>query len=403
LNRQTRKEDTPRFSALIAERLSSYPTAAISDLIRPASDWLLIVSKNLASAYPASFEKVTKRLIEVLELESTESGTTIVRTGNEPDWATEALNAPAGKIAQALFEDPRKNDLKPGQRFPTAWLAQVDRLLALPGDARRHAVVIFAFNLNWLFIIDPTWTENNLISFLDGDDEGDAGALWSGFLWGAKLPRQTLYMRMKPSLLDFAKNRSFERRGQDEVLAGIILAGWANTCDESCDRYISGAEMREVILTTDDELRSRILWQLQKWSQEGKGESDLDWSSLLPEFLGRVWPRHKSVKSPAISARLCDLVLASNDSFPELVQIVLPLVTVIDRDLLWLPDMKQTENNVASRYPEETLALLHKVLPGNANSWPYGTGPILERIGNASDALKRDERLTELKRRWNSR
>jgi len=403
LNRQRRQDDPPRLAAFIAERLSSYPITAISDLIRPASDWLLIVSKNLTSAYPASFEKVTSRLIEVLELESTESGTTIVRTGNEPDWATEALNAPAGKIAQALFNSPSKNGLKTGQRFPTAWLAHVDKLLALHGDAHRHALVIFAHNLGWFFAIDPKWTETNLVSVLDRDDEDDRSALWSGFLWGARLPSQALYMRIKSDLLDFAKNRSFVRRGHDEVLAGIILAGWANTCDEGGERYISSAEMCEVILKTDDELRSRILWQLQQWSQEGKGDANLDWSTLLPEFLRQVWPRHKSVKSPTISARLCDLVLASNESFPELVQIVLPLVTVIDRDFFWWPDMKQTENNLAFRYPEETLALLHTVLPENARSWPYGTGPILERIGDASNDLRRDERLIELKRRWNSR
>ena len=403
LNRQRRKDDPARLSALIAERLSSYPTAAISDVIRPASDWLLVVSKKLASAYPASFEKVTSSLIDVLQHDSAKIGTTIVRTGNEPDWGTEALNAPVGKITQALFEDPRKNDLKPGQKFPTAWLAHVDRLLALSGDAHRHAIVIFAFNLDWFFIIDPTWTESNLISILDGDDEDDRNALWSGFLWGAKVPRQALYMRMKPRLLDFAKNRSSLRRGHDEVLAGIILAGWANTRDEGGERYISRAEMRDVILNTDDELRSRILWQLQQWAKDGKVDENLDWSILLLEFLSHVWPRHKSAKSPAISARLCDLVFASDDSFPELVQIVLPLVTVIDRDLLWLPDMKPTENNVVTRFPQETLALLHAVLPENARSWPYGTGPILERVGDASDELKHDARLIELKRRWNSR
>lgn len=193
------------------------------------------------------------------------------------------------------------------------------------------------------------------------------------------------------------------RLGPLRHLAGIILAGWANRCDEGGKRYISSAEMHDVILEADDELRSRILWQMQQWAKEEKGDASLDWSILLPEFLRDVWPRHKSAKSPAISARLCDLVLASNDSFPELVQIVLPLVTVIDRDLLWLPDTKQTENNVASKYPEETLALLHGVLPENARSWPYGTGPILKRIGDARDDLKRDERLIELKRRWNSR
>jgi hypothetical protein len=72
-----------------------------------------------------------------------------------PDWATEALNAPVGKLAQAIMNDPQKKGLKARKGFPAPWSTHVEELLGLAGDHRRYALVMFAFNLNWFFYIDP--------------------------------------------------------------------------------------------------------------------------------------------------------------------------------------------------------------------------------------------------------
>lgn len=50
-----------------------------------------------------------------------------------------------------------------------------------------------------------------------------------------------------------------------------------------------------------------------------------------------------------------------------------------------------------------TLALLHAVLPDNVSAWPYGIDATIDRIGEADNELNSDERLIELKRKWDSR
>src|SRR5205085_10566627 len=121
-------------------------------------------------------------------------------------------NAPAGKLAQALFYDPRLNNVEAEAGFPVAWLNLVSALLTLTDDLRRHALVIFFHNVNWLYAIDPAWTEDNLLSILEGGNEQDADAAWSGFLWGAKLPHPKLYSRLKPRLLGMANKPISSRR-----------------------------------------------------------------------------------------------------------------------------------------------------------------------------------------------
>jgi hypothetical protein len=373
LNAEARKSDKPKFSALIAERISRYPNDAVAEFVRPASDWILNISQHLSSGFPQSFDKIISKLINVLRSQPPGSNSAIVRGNKEPDWTMEAINAPVGEIAQALFNDPRKNNLEVGGGFPADWLLSVDNLLSLNGDLHRHALVIFAHNMNWFYAIDPIWTEANMLSVLDKGDESDRFAIWSGFFWGAKVPDQKLYLRLKPNLLAFASKRSLPRRGYGKV-AGIILAGWGSTHEETGERCISDAEMHDVLLHTDDEFRSHILWQVKRWSETKENATGEKWSVMLLELLRDVWPRQKSAKTPKISARLCDLAFSNVERFPEIAEIVLPLLTTIDRDHLMLPNLRESKNNIVDLYPKRTLALLHAVLPDNVTAWPYGIG-----------------------------
>ena len=82
------------------------------------------------------------------------------------------------------MKDPQKEGMKAGKGFPLPWISRVDELLSLEEDLRRHALVMFAFNLNWFFAIDPGWTQKQIISVLDeegNDQNADMGRLFLGF------------------------------------------------------------------------------------------------------------------------------------------------------------------------------------------------------------------------------
>ena len=402
LNAQTRKNDKPYFSALIAERIARYPQASVADFIRPVSDWLVGISKALAGEYPAAFSKLVAKLIHTLTAHPAAGSSGVVRSRREPDWTTEAINAPAGKIAEALFDDPRTDGMKAGVGLPPEWLRFASELLSLPDDLRRHALVIFAHNLDWFYRVDPNWTEANLLCALRSDED-DRGAFWSGFLWGSRVPNQELYKLLKPSLLTLAKEEeSLSRRGYGSVLAGIILAGWGERHEQTNEQIISNDDLRDVLLHASDEFRSDILWQAETWSEaEANGESE-KWTRRLIELLREVWPRQKSARTPTVSARLCDIALSNEERFGELIGAVMPLITAVDSGHLALHKL-QAEDSIVDAYPAEILALLYAALPDDVAAWPYGIDAALNRIGEADSSLRMDERLLELKRKWDSR
>ena len=102
-------------------------------------------------------------------------------------------------------------------------------------------------------------------------------------------------MRIKPHLLSLTTHKTETFRSHIEVLSGILLAGWRSIDQKTGDPCITNAEMREVLLNTDDDFRSQILWHLKGWSSKQEAEG---WGDLLPVFLSEVWPKHTKVKSP---------------------------------------------------------------------------------------------------------
>lgn len=396
----SRKRDSVRLMALIAERVSQYPNDAVAGFVRPMSDWLRSVGKPLSQTFALSFDRIVSKLIDVLRSDPSSGASGIERGNREPDWVTEAINAPVGRIVEALFDDPRVKNPKADGGLPADWLAFLDSLLSLDGDHRRYALVMCAQQLSSFHAIDPAWTEANILSVLDTGDESDQSAIWSGFLWPARMPNLELYLRLKPALLGFAKRRSLPRREYGRVLARMILAGWGRVQKESDERWVSNDEMRDVLLDADEEFRLDLLWQLESCCEETQDGIGKKWREMLPVFLRDVWPRQKSVKTPGVSARLCGLALSDPDGVPKMVEIVMPLLTTTDSDYL---ETELDDPAVIDSHPKQILALLHTTLPDDASLWPYSTGGLLQKIGEADESLKRDERLLELRRKWNSR
>jgi SIR2-like domain len=391
---EARKNDKPKFSYLIAERLSSYPNEAFPNFVSTVSYWILNTDKKLSYTFPESFEKVISKLINLLQINSSLGNTTIATTSRGTDWIMAALNTSVGRIAQSLFNDKRINDIQENNIFNIEWLIHIEGLLSLNDDLKRHAIVFLARNLDWFYFRDSNWCKAHLLSILKREDEKDQDAFWSGFLWGAKVPCVELYEIIKDDLITISKADKSTKHGVHEALAGIILAGWINVKGEAQKRFISNEEMRDVLLFSSEHFKLQLLWQIEIWFTNSE-EKFID---LLPVFFNDVWPRQVSAKTSALSSRILDIVFLSPNGFPQLVKIILPLLTTINYCYtnIEFPDWTKS-------YPHQTLDLLNVVLSSDIKSWPYKVEEIFQRISDADERLNSDERLLELKRKWNAR
>ena len=391
LNSGGRKNDKPRFMALIAERLACYLDSGATEPVRPAASWLMNVSKPLCEQSPASFHRVTSALIQSLAKEAESGASEIWQVDGVRDWMTTALNAPAGKIARSVLCRAQRTD----------FLEYADKLLALPSDLRRQAVAIFAHWTDWFYTNKREWSEEKLLSILDSSDPDDKDAFWGGFLSNTNVNlSQDLFIRINSHLFQLTRESSETHRKHGEVLAGIILSKWGSLIEETGERCISNEELRAVLVQTDDEFRSRMLWILGKWSRDDEEEIKNKWTSLLPKFLKDVWPRQRKANSPAMSVSLCQLVSSNEELFPNLVEIILPCLTKIDN---LFRHYFSSYDNVAKKHPRQMLDLLYAVLPDETSTWPFRIGKILTSISQGHPTIRTNEKFLELKQRWDSR
>ena len=388
LKAEKRKTDKPRFMMLIAERLAGYLDNGKTELVRPAADWLVNVSGRLSDKSPATFRRVTSALIRALR-RGPESGVSeIWQVDGIQDWANTALNAPAGKVAQSVLCRVQQTD----------FLEYADKLLALPSGLRQHVLAIFAQYTDWFYTNKREWSEENLLSVPDANDTDDRDAFWEGFFLRPKV-NQELFMRLKPHLLQLAREGCVTRR-RSQGLSSLILSGWGSFIAGTRDRCISNEEFRTILVQTDDKFRSYALWHLEKWSCDANEETKNKWTSWLPEFLKDVWPYQRKANSPAVSASLCDLMFSNEELFPELVEIILPRLAKIDgHNWGWFK-----ARDFVKKHPHQMLDFLYAVLPDNVSAWPYGIGDMFFiPISENEPTLITNEKFLELKQRWDSR
>ena len=263
---EKRKTDPARLARAIGGRLASLPPGALSTIAYPVTEWLQGLGERLFGELATVLDRLWDPLIAALPLRDDDREHRV-----DSSWANDALNAPVGKLASLLMKDPSTKGRKSGQGFPEAWTRRQEQLLALPGDMRRHALVMLGFQINWLFAIAPDWTSANLLTVVD--DEGDDGdALWDGILWAARAPSRALYERLKPGLLARAMS-PMRRRAEANVIGGFLLIGWGGDSEaDPPEQLVTSAELREILVESDDDLRGQILWHLEHWSADPRGQ-----------------------------------------------------------------------------------------------------------------------------------
>ncbi|EHY9859437.1 SIR2 family protein [Vibrio parahaemolyticus] len=389
---ETRKNDKPNFTALIAERLSRLTSDNLAKILRPISNWLLHSTNVLVNICHSTYFRLVSKLIEVMSRKPKQSSSSIVRGSKSPDWLMESINSPTGNLTSSLLQTQQLSNFEAGDGFPKSFLSLINQLLTLPDDLHRYAIVILSGRLSWCFWVDPDWTRKNLLSVLNSSIGEDIQAFWAGVLWG-NLYGKELFLILKPSLIELACSGEVEGRGQQDAIVGLIYSAW-NIKDEEGE-WLSDLEYKEILIKANDDFRCGTLWK----ARSGENEGNDQWLQTFHKLMKNVWPKQLAAKSPTVSGRFCDIAFWSEEFFPEVVKLIIPFVTKLERaNNIYLNDGKITE-----KYPNELLLLLNAVLPDDVNMWPYDIGRHLERMVEVCSELSEDECFIELKRKWDAR
>lgn len=380
------KLSSPRALTIIALRLTRLSNEQLLGLLTPITGWLKAQAKTLIETSPKLFNVVWDRLISLVEEQPSKGEL------KRPDrnWVNDGLSKPVGHLADALFQDPVLPKLKAGNGLPEVWKTRCERLLRLPGDERRHALTMIASRLEWLFYIDPRWTDTHLLIF-PAKQDADAQAFWDGYLWRARLPRPRLLAKLRKHFIDLVQSRSI-RRDYNQGVSDIFLALWGNVRDLKTAR-LSSWDLRDILVHADEDFRGSVLWNLER-----RAKKDPVWASKVVPFLRDVWPRQKSVRTRQVAGRLVDLAFAVPSQFTDVAENILPFISEIGENGRDHFSFLDDRIKCAHGNPFAMLDLLWAILSERRSDWPYGTKDALDAI-STNPEVARDSRFKELYRR----
>jgi hypothetical protein len=383
-------QTSARLPFAIACTLADMPPEDLALILRPVGRWLERWEERLTETAPEVEERLWSALLTAFEQHTDQARSAVLTTSGKHDWLMEAINSPTGILAQLAVH--RASAEVPEGPLPERWLERLRRMISLPGNPGRYAVVTANQNLSFLNARAEVFVRDHLLPFKVGDTD-DQAAFWNG-VFRANGLSPDLHRILNLDIVEAARNAGTSRN-ETSPLSALLLRGWALDGLRESGDAISADTLREVLLDTSDEFRSHLLLTTRRWWGAA------DWQERALELMRDVWPRQRVARTAKVVDAIATLIVDSNDRFPEMLAAAADLLEPLrGMAAMWSYDVKRLKA-LADRYPEPMLDFLYRVLPEDAANWPYRIESVIEDL-EASDA-SRDSRLQELRRRWSAR
>jgi hypothetical protein len=388
---KTRDGDTAELTGSIAEILITLENEQLSEISHAVFRWFREVQNVIAHGHRTLLAALRLKLFNFLIQHNLENDHEI------DDLLNYAINQPAGMFVEALINNPEiENNF-----IPKAHLEMLSSLIHKPDNDGKIALVLCVGRLNWFFHHNPQWTNNNLLSVLTNQGNKET-IFWIGFLWTARTPSTSLFKKIKPRLLDFAKSNVLHQRGLTQNLAGVVLSGWLHSNQPSKRALIKDQELTDILLECKEDFRISLLWNLRRWIDE---EKYYDWCLACYRLFHDVWPKQKTLKTPDLNNNLYSFLLSRDEHFDHYFGLIFPLIITNKVPRLGYFDIEQMEKNTSGplQFPELTLKFLSKILQFDARDWFYEDEKLVQYfITNHSKEAKNAD-LEELISRLNRR
>lgn len=310
------------------------------------------------------------------------------------DVFTDALNAPAGQLAEVLL---KKFVREVDGALPADLQTRLDKLVDAPGKFGLLARVRLARDVPFLFDQAPQWTTRKLLPIFDWSSS-EAGLAWSSRKYSRAIG--------SPVLFGLLKNPFFEIFGRTDVPAEEtrLFADWlvailiANKT-HNAGYPLTGNEARSLLRLGGPEAMAgvghRLAIELGRATPAERAER---WRSVIGSVFQAIWPLDVDLQTSATTFKLVQILLATGDAFPEAADIIIPFIR---------PEEKQAHSTVYSitqapieyfqEAPAKVLDLLVAVVGDPPPGSVYMLGGALFRLKEVAPDLVHTRKFQKLR------
>ncbi|CNF27344.1 Uncharacterised protein [Yersinia nurmii] len=392
----------PRLRRVFLNRIARLPVTALVELRHTLSSWL---EQNLVATLKfdddlgwAVYDHVIEGILSG-GANATQSGFgEVIRNGEVVIQSrrtfSHAINGPVGKCTRALYQAIPGEEAEAGSLIPCSIKSRIERLFTAPGEGADHAIAITASNLNWLMLVDPSWTKERLIPILDFKHTA-AEPAWNGYLHSDAMPSIAVAELIKPcflNLIPWIKNLSWEKDFSVRASQWLGLMRMFHPDEPSSP---SGNEMRSILRSISDEVRNRFISWLGLVGQ--KNESG--WANYVIPLIREDWPKERQYRTTGSVKAWIGLLDDTYDNFPvvyDAVKTLLVPIETFDHQFYRFTREFGGKKPITMLFPSATLDLMDRITPQRLTRPPDELQKILGLIEETEPSLIKDSRYLRL-------
>ena len=371
-------ERNARFQDHVARVLVDAPEQVFNGIGSAAAGFVKKLAEQFSADREAEFRVLWTRVWSKME----ESGPEVF--GLE-DPLTEALNHPAGELAEAALIRLWKYELRTGAGLPPVVRPY---FTVIAEDPNGHlGRVMLATRLYHLFALDPGWTGEHLISRLRPERSEEAANLWSAYGWSPTISPDLLLAIKEPFLEILRDNREGDRR------LGNLRGLFMTVCLEAPGE-LTAPEIHGVVETMSEESLKTVLGRLKGRLRGDLAERARIWHDKVHPWLHAYWPHGAKRNTRGTSKSILDMIVECGEAFPDAAEWSLDYLRPLAGHGLYC----LREKGHAEQHVEWILRILDRVV--DAKVLPIYERDTLHQIlnvlANANDEVTADPRFWRL-------
>ena len=303
------------------------------------------------------------------------------------DPLTDALNHPAGKLAEAALARLRKYEPEMGAGLPGAVRPYFDAIGEDPdGQLGR---VMLATRLHYLFAVDPDWSREHIIARLNPGRSQEAASLWSAYGWSPSVGPDLL-RAFKESFLAILRNEAPEHRK-----LGNLRSLFMTVCLEAPEE-LTEQEVRGVVEALPEKGLKTVLGSLKRRLTGEPAEREQIWHEKVYPWLREYWPQAAVRNTAGTSETILELLAECGEAFEQAAEWSLEHLRPHEGRGLY----RLNENGHAEQYPESMLRVLDRVVDAEVLQVyeRYHLREILDALVGANPEMAGDPRFQRLYR-----
>ncbi|MBB3410019.1 hypothetical protein FHT87_003951 [Rhizobium sp. BK316] len=330
----------------VAVPLAGAPGDVIESLDHSIAWWLKAAVKSIGSQRDPFFTLVRGILESPRQNEA----------DDESDAIFVAINHPVGMAVEAVLQLWYSGGLEDNQGLEKEFAEIVTRVCDPSVRAFRHGRVLLCRNTITLFRVDRTWTTTFLLPQFDWQQSHQTALLaWKGFLQSPRFYRP---------LIEAIKDEFLEAAGHYGELGefGEQYAGLLTFIALEGGAPFTKMQLRTATAALPENGLVRVAQTLVDGLQGAADRRVEYWQNRARPYFADIWPKSKDFRTPQVSGKLAELVVAAGSVFPDALATLRGWLLPIQHSPYTLRLLSTAGH--CETYPHDALAFLDLIISG---------------------------------------